>query len=372
MAPMVAELLDYANTDIYVEPFGGACRVLLNKPRHDVEIYNDYGEGVCALMRIMSHSDTAQELIDRLLDTEYSLEEFQQAKAIYDACENDPEEKAKRHLLTLLQNNSNIKRTHSKVLLSDQMITENNESLNAFRQWKASKPDSWNEFVAVYEQWYPLFQKKRQQGYLERTRDLCGLHISDMDLAVATYIVFTQSRDAMGANWSAYRFKDNEAYHNHMIGLSECAERMDGVQVHQIDAINFFRWGGVNGQLTEWLNNSRVMMYLDPSYIRPETEQRLLSKININSVPNLSKAIAASPKNLGDPYATSFSYADHEAFLERICDAKCRVMISNYDLLLYDKYLTPARGWKRIEYQTTTGVGSKKDNQRLEVLWYNY
>ena len=154
MAPMVAELLDYANTDIYVEPFGGACRVLLNKPRHSLEVYNDYGEGVCAVMRVMSQPDVAQEFIDRLLDTEYSMEEFCRAKAIYDACENDPEEAARQSVLKLLRSNSNIKGKYAKILLSDQLITENDESLKAFKKWRDSSPDSWDEFVTAYNQWY--------------------------------------------------------------------------------------------------------------------------------------------------------------------------------------------------------------------------
>ena len=32
MAHFIADRLDYANSDIFVTPFGGMCRVLLNKP----------------------------------------------------------------------------------------------------------------------------------------------------------------------------------------------------------------------------------------------------------------------------------------------------------------------------------------------------
>ena len=41
LAKYIAELLDYDNTDVYIEPFGGAGSVLLNKPPHKVEIYSD-------------------------------------------------------------------------------------------------------------------------------------------------------------------------------------------------------------------------------------------------------------------------------------------------------------------------------------------
>ena len=74
-----------------MEPFGGGCRALLNKPRHKVECYNDYGEGICAVMRVMSNLDTASKFIECLGETEYSQEEFDRAKKLYDACERDPE-----------------------------------------------------------------------------------------------------------------------------------------------------------------------------------------------------------------------------------------------------------------------------------------
>ena len=374
MAPLIAEMLDYDNTDIYVEPFGGGCRVLLNKPRHKIECYNDYGEGICAVMRVMSNPDTAREFIERLGETEYSEEEFNRAKALYDACENDPEELSRRKLIQILRQpkGHGIKRVTAQLLLSAQEISSHDPALAEFTVWQKNNPDLWKEFSAEYEVWYGLFQRKLQQGYLERPRDLYDRPVSDMELAVATYVTFIQSHDAMGQYWSRHRYKDNEAYYKHMIDLYECAERMEGVQVYQIDAMNFFRWGGDGGQITEWLNNPRVMMYLDPSYISPEWERKALEGINIAEESSLSDAVKRNPKNLGNPYATSFSYADHEEFLRRICDAKCKMVVSNYDLALYDKYLTPERGWNRKEFHTTTGVGGKKDNKRVEILWYNY
>ena len=377
MAPLIVEMLDYDNTDIYVEPFGGGCRVLLNKPRHKVEYYNDYGEGICAVMRVMSDPDTAREFIERLGETDYSEEEFNKAKALYDACERDPEEVSRRKLLRILRQpkGHGVKRATAKRLLSDQEIPANDPALAELKAWQKNNPDLWAEFSDEYTDWYELFWKKLLQGGLERPRDLYGYPDTDMELAVATYVTFTQSRDAMGQYWSDSRYKNNDAYHNHMIGLYECAERMEGVQVFQIDALNFFCHGGENLKIAEWLDNPRVMMYLDPSYIKPEDELRMLIEAEIedvNSVPNLSEALAKKPKNLGTIYATSFSYADQEIFLQRICGAKCKLLVSNYDLALYDKYLTPERGWSRREFHTTTGVGSKKNNKRVEVLWYNY
>ena len=43
MASFIADMLEYKDTSLYIEPFGGGCRTLLNKPRHEKEIYNDKG-----------------------------------------------------------------------------------------------------------------------------------------------------------------------------------------------------------------------------------------------------------------------------------------------------------------------------------------
>lgn len=72
----IAELLDYGNTNIYIEPFGGAASVLLNKPTHGTEIYSDVSRGLVALMTYLSDSDKASELIDCLYDTVYSIDCF--------------------------------------------------------------------------------------------------------------------------------------------------------------------------------------------------------------------------------------------------------------------------------------------------------
>ena len=72
----IAELLDYDHTDIYIEPFGGAASVLLNKPTHGMEIYSDVSRGLVALMPYLSDPDKAPELIDCLYDTVYSIDCF--------------------------------------------------------------------------------------------------------------------------------------------------------------------------------------------------------------------------------------------------------------------------------------------------------
>jgi site-specific DNA-adenine methylase len=61
----------------YVEPFGGAASVLLNKPPSPVEVYNDLDERITRLFRVLR--DHGEELHRRLTLTPYSEIEFERA-----------------------------------------------------------------------------------------------------------------------------------------------------------------------------------------------------------------------------------------------------------------------------------------------------
>lgn len=414
MAHFIADRLNYDDTDVFVTPFGGMCRVLLNKPRHSLECYNDFSSGLTALMQILSNSDRAAELIHSLEDeTDHSQETFDKQKAIFDNAETDLEEQEKAKLCRLLID----KKIVSPVLMNDlleeilwQSYELAEETINPKREKLILKHKTTKAIQAsmdklqkalkgnrefqkdlrdILANWIRLYQLKEKQGFLERPADM-GEYVSDMDLAIATYVVFQQSRDGMGQVWSREKFKTNAQYRKQIVKLFDCAERLEGVQVFQIDAIDFFRefaFIDVNTpdeeidpnflMLNEWINNPRVMMYCDPSYISVESEARLLEGIDTAHTDCLSDAIKEKysdrmPKNLGEIYAKSFGYDDQEKFLRCIQQARCRIMVSNYDLVLYDKYLNESTGWRREVFETTTGVGSKKDNRRTEVIWYNY
>ncbi len=61
----------------YVEPFGGAASVLLNKPPAPVEVYNDIDHRITRLFRVLR--DHGEEFHRRLVLTPYSEIEFEQA-----------------------------------------------------------------------------------------------------------------------------------------------------------------------------------------------------------------------------------------------------------------------------------------------------
>ncbi len=249
--------------------------------------------------------------------------------------------------------------------------------------------------------WYQL-KRQKENGALPRYRDMTTENISDLDLAVATYLVYTLSFSAIGTFYGSGKFKTDEAYKRHILNLYDCADRLKNVKVLQLDAMSFFKQHlykdtGLEGKsiLYDWLNNPDVMMFADPSYISPSTESQVLhytdASKNINIQIDLeqidvehgewvSDAIEEAwagrkmPKNLGSSYARSFGYKEQEQFLRSIQNAKCKMLVCNYDLQLYDRYLTQENGWSKETYLTKTTVSnsSTKSKERLEVIWRNY
>lgn len=76
----------------YVEPFGGAAGVLIQKPRSYSEVYNDLDGEVVNLFRVLRDPLSNQLLQDACHLTPYSREEFESAKQPT----HDPIERARR------------------------------------------------------------------------------------------------------------------------------------------------------------------------------------------------------------------------------------------------------------------------------------
>jgi DNA adenine methylase len=77
---------------IYVEPFGGAASVLLQKPRCYAEVYNDLDADLINLFRVLRSPAAADALLTALRLTPFGRDEF---KACY-APSTDPVERARR------------------------------------------------------------------------------------------------------------------------------------------------------------------------------------------------------------------------------------------------------------------------------------
>ncbi|ENO7479052.1 DNA adenine methylase [Citrobacter amalonaticus] len=90
LAPWIIEQMP--NHVCYVEPFGGAAGVLLQKPRSYAEVYNDLDSEVVNLFRVLRDPELSQRLQEVCALTPYSRDEFLAAKEET----VDPVERARR------------------------------------------------------------------------------------------------------------------------------------------------------------------------------------------------------------------------------------------------------------------------------------
>jgi DNA adenine methylase len=76
----------------YVEPFGGAAGVLLQKPRSYAEVYNDLDGNIVNFFRVLRDPEQRAALLEQLVLTPYARDEFDLAWEPTD----DPIERARR------------------------------------------------------------------------------------------------------------------------------------------------------------------------------------------------------------------------------------------------------------------------------------
>lgn len=90
MAPWVMK--HFPPHRIYVEPFGGAAGVLMQKPRAFSEVYNDLDDEMANLFRVMQDAGLRRQLTELLVFTPYARAEFEAAWKP----STDPIERARR------------------------------------------------------------------------------------------------------------------------------------------------------------------------------------------------------------------------------------------------------------------------------------
>ncbi len=77
---------------VYVEPYGGAGSVLLQKPRAYAEVYNDLDQGVVNLFRVLRDDSLSARLVAQLTLTPFARADFEESYAP----SSEPVEKARR------------------------------------------------------------------------------------------------------------------------------------------------------------------------------------------------------------------------------------------------------------------------------------
>ncbi|WP_313489005.1 DNA adenine methylase [Stutzerimonas nitrititolerans] len=77
LAPWVIE--HFPPHQVYIEPFGGAAGVLIQKPRSHGEVYNDLDGDIVNLFRVLQDVTSRVELTEKLVLTPYARAEFELA-----------------------------------------------------------------------------------------------------------------------------------------------------------------------------------------------------------------------------------------------------------------------------------------------------
>ncbi len=370
MASFIAKRLDYS-CDNFITLFGGACRVLLNKEPHKREFYNEKDNGLCTLMRVLSNKDTAEQLIDRLYyGTSPTEEQFNQSSELYDKYRYDLEEQAKKRLKKYFRE---YERKSSKKVEKELNDWWENEFQKAVENDEVPKEIDFPDKVTTIKQaedmrwaWGRLKRQKEEIG-LEDYDNMSTEEISDIDLAAAVYVTYTLSYSGIGESYVKGKFKTEEDYRKRILRLYECSDRLNGLQVWNIDALHFLCNKEKNNMFYRYLNDEKTMMFLDPPYLKwDEKEKRY--------------------KNLGSIYPASFGKEKHDKMLEEIKNAKCKILICNYNIHLYDDKLLKSEkcddellksgNWHKEVYPTKTTVyntsKSNHSNERMETIWYNY
>lgn len=90
LAPWVMQF--FPDHRVYVEPFGGAAGVLLQKTRAYAEVYNDLDDDIANFFRVLRDPAQADELMQQLQLTPYARSEFDLAYEETD----QPVERARR------------------------------------------------------------------------------------------------------------------------------------------------------------------------------------------------------------------------------------------------------------------------------------
>ncbi len=78
----ISSQIEYLNSKVYIEMFGGGANILLNKPEHTYEIYNEIDTGVYTLFKMLSNWDDGWELYYRLCNTAYNRDVFEKNLSI--------------------------------------------------------------------------------------------------------------------------------------------------------------------------------------------------------------------------------------------------------------------------------------------------
>ena len=117
--------------------------------------------------------------------------------------------------------------------------------------------------------------------------------------------------------------------------LLPIAERLKNVRVENKDARELLRM---------FIDRPATLVYLDPPYLAKRSHE----------------------------YNHDENNEEFHIELLKLCNsAKCMIVLSGYKSELYDKFLSPKKGWEMSCLETSTRGTNGEDNLRQEIIWRN-
>ena len=180
-------------------------------------------------------------------------------------------------------------------------------------------------------------QAKELINFDEKTYRQTGKYVlNDMDSAVYTYILSTQSR---AANMQTYN--PSREWGNQFVRLSKLLriqEILEGVEMYNEDCLLL---------LQKFKKESKMLIYLDPPYL-PSTMQ--------------------SPKTYGED---SWTLEKHKELVRQLIDTQAKVILSGYD---DGKTYTvlEQNGWTKLFLKRMKLRSSCQKTLKDEYVWVNF
>lgn len=423
LAPIICEMLDYRHTDVYIEPFGGGARVLLNKPRHHVELYNDASVGLCAFMRCMSDPQKAQEVINCLSHTEYTPETFYAAVRLRNLEEDDYFEEIKRQFkqclgelskrhpdaepwIKQLRRNLNQCREQMDFTPLDDLVQKgglSEQEITILRQFQTDVEKFLQIFQPIYRETVRLSGSRIAAEVTEAYLEKLAAEIKKADATTNKKARIQKRIQAIeqGAP-SKYDATQMQKAYGRELYLSAYANAGNNHEVQVADDVSLAAatWivytmsrDGMGEVFTaqrfqsqeQYLTRVRKLYDVAERMLGVQVTQvgALPFLMNTDRLNDEAVCFYLDPsylapeddtKNLGKTYKLSWGREDHELFLKTIQKAHAKIVVSNYDNDLYNQYLI-SNGevtWKKYEFETTTSVGGVAGNVRKEIIWKNF
>ena len=185
---------------------------------------------------------------------------------------------------------------------------------------------------------------KSSLKWLVNTREKISKKINDLDKALLTFVLISQSYNNTRRQFSRGEY-DTESYQRKIrSNLPRIYERLQGIRVYNRNALDIIK---------EMVDNPDVQMYLDPPYLH-----------------------SLRGEGADKVYFKEMKDIDHVRMLEVIQDAKCRILLSGYHADkndLYDTYLL-SHGWKSQELTKVVKSSQRKEERDIasEWVWFNY